>query len=296
MLEQLQVAAVGAAAAADGGVRSAGAAGGAGWRRRAHPETAAARPATARVASPPARRTPRRAPPPPPTPPPEEEETAAAADEPTGAPAADAVAYAEFDAAAARRVALAATITARERVSPSVGATGGGGDDAEEPPLSSAERRARSAWGDDGGGGSGAHDAPLSLLGEGRVAEAFEVAWRRIADPDGARGAVRLLEAAAPAGLGQLPGGGGARRRQASSPMSYAPSATCALLPWLDAALDLRLRPKGAVDLFGGAAWAALSMELRGLSASAERAASRRRSCTRSCAATGCAAPTPRPD
>ena len=260
------------------------------------PETAAARPATARVASPPARRTPQRAPPPPPTPPPEEEETAAAADEPTGAPAADAVAYAEFDAAAARRVALAATITARERVSPSVGATGGGGDDAEEPPLSSAERRARSAWGDDGGGGSGAHDAPLSLLGEGRVAEAFEVAWRRIADPDGARGAVRLLEAAAPAGLGQLPVAAARAVVSFITDELRAERHVRALLPWLDAALDLRLRPKGAVDLFGGAAWAALSRTLRGLSASAEESGVEAAKLYALVRGAGGGPPTPRPE
>ena len=206
------------------------------------------------------------------------------------------MAYAEFDAAAARRVALAATITARERVSPSVGATGGGGDDAEEPPLSSAERRARSAWGDDGGGGSGAHDAPLSLLGEGRVAEAFEVAWRRIADPDGARGAVRLLEAAAPAGLGQLPVAAARAVVSFITDELRAERHVRALLPWLDAALDLRLRPKGAVDLFGGAAWAALSRTLRGLSASAEESGVEAAKLYALVRGAGGGPPTPRPE
>ena len=138
--------------------------------------------------------------------------------------------------------------------------------------------------------------AHASLLGEGRVAEAFEVAWRRIADPDGARGAVRLLEAAAPADLGQLPVAAARAVVSFITDELRAERHVRALLPRLDAALDLRLRPKGAVDLFGGAAWAALSRTLRGLSASAEESGVEAAKLYALVRGAGGGPPTPRPE
>ena len=171
MLEQLQVAAVGAAAAADSGVRSAGAAGGAGWRRRAHSGDGSRPPRDG-----------------------------------------------------ARGVAAGAADAAAGAAAASDAAAGGGGD----------------------GGGGGRAD--------GRAVVSF------ITDELRAERHVR------------------------------------ALLPWLDAALDLRLRPKGAVDLFGGAAGAALSRTLRGLSASAEESGVEAAKLYALVRGAGGGPPTPRPE
>ena len=78
------------------------------------------------------------------------------------------------------------------------------------------------------------------------------MAWRR--SPPTAQAALcSCCEAAAPAGLGQLPVAAARAVVSFITDELRAERHVRALRPWFDAALDLRLRPKGAVDLFGGA-------------------------------------------